>query len=249
MRIRKIGAVALATGLAVAGIGALSEGTAGAAKVITQGTLSCASGGQTAIIPGIVLTSAQLPGYPTKPKDKKPKYITTGNGSGCTGTTTSGTQPSSYTLSSKAKGTSRLLVNPNADCNAPGRTAKTKITFNTGAKAKVAMLSEVNNYAFTVAGHGGDQAHAAGTSAVFPPCGSGSAVAIDFAVDHANDRIETRSSGTIPLNGKAYPGKVVKTRSRTTETIVGQLALAQTATGVALLHGDPAHSTFTIGLP
>jgi hypothetical protein len=246
MRIRKIGAAALASGLALAGLGALGAETAGAAKVVTQGTLSCMSGGTTAINPGIVLTSAQL--KPPKFKDKKPKYVTNGTGSACTGATVSGTQPSSYTLSSKSKGTSRLLVNPNADCNAPGRAAKTKITFNTGAKAKVNMVSEQNNYVYTVAGHAGNSPHGPATSVQFPPCGSGTAVALAFAVDHGNDRIETRSQGTIPSNGKAYPGKVVKSRARTTETIVTQLALSQTSTGVTLLHGDTSISTTTIGL-
>jgi hypothetical protein len=237
MRIRRIGAAALAAGLALAGLGAVTEGTAGAAKVITQGTLSCASGGSTSITPGIVLTSAQLP--QPKMKDKKPKYVTTGSGS-CTGTTTSGTGATGYTLSSKSKGLSRLLVNPNADCNAPGRGAKTKMTLNQGSKVKVLMVSEASNYAYNPNTQ---------VSTQFPPCGSSTATAIAFAVAHALDRIETRSSGTIPTKSKAYPGKVVKTRSRTVQTIQGQLALSQTPSGVTLLHADQAHSTLTIGLP
>jgi hypothetical protein len=235
--VRRIGAAALASALALAGIGAVTEGTASAAKIPLQGTLSCTSAGQTAIIPGLVLTSAQLP--QPKMKDKKPKYLTTGTGSACSGTTTSGTAPTSYTLTSKAKGLSRLIVNPNADCNAPGRAAKTKITFNQGSKAKVLMVSEVGNYAFNPNTE---------VSTPFPACGSGTQVAIDFALAHLNDRIETRSSGVIPGNSKAYAGKLVETKSVTTETLGGQLTLAQTATGVTLLHGDPAFSTLTIGL-
>jgi hypothetical protein len=172
-------------------------------------------------------------------KDKKPKYLTTGTGSACSGTTTSGTAPTSYTLTSKAKGLSRLIVNPNADCNAPGRAAKTKITFNQGSKAKVLMVSEVGNYAFNPNTQ---------VSTIFPPCGSSSAVATAFAQAHLNDRIETRSSGVIASTSKAYAGKVLETVSVTTETLGGQLALSLTPTGVTLLHGDPAFSTLTIGL-
>jgi hypothetical protein len=237
MRIRKIGAAALASGLAMTGLVALTGETAGAAKIPLQGTLSCTSAGSTAIIPGLVLTSAQLP--QPKMKDKKPKYITTGSGSACSGTTTSGTAPSSYTLSSKAKGLSRLIVNPNADCNAPGRAAKTKITLNQGSKIKVTMVSEVGNYAYNTATQ---------VSTPFPPCGSSPAVATAFAGAHANDRIETRSQGVIASNSKAYAGKVVKTRSRTTETLAGQLSLSLTPGGVTLLHADSAISTLTVGL-
>jgi hypothetical protein len=237
MGIRKIGAVALASGLAVGGLGALTGGTAGAAKPPLQGTLSCTSSGQTAIKPGLVLTTNQLP--PPKRKDKKPKYTTTGTGSSCTGSTTSGIAPTSYTLSSKAKGLSRLIVNPNADCNAPGREAKTKIKFNQKSKVKVLMVSEVSNYAFNPITQ---------VSTPFPPCGSGQNVATAFAGAHANERIETRSVGTIPSTSKAYAGKVVKTRSMTTETLAGQLGLSLTENGVTLLHGDPAFSKLTIGL-
>lgn len=233
MRIRRTGAAALAAGLALVGLGAVTADSAGAAKIITQGNLSCTSAGQTSISPGLVLTSANLP----KGKDKKPKYITSGSGSGCTGTTASGTAPTSYTLSSKSKGLSRLISNPNADCTAPGRASKTKITFNTGAKVKVSLVTETTNYAFD------DDTE---VSTPFPPCGSDAQVALAFAAEHGDEQIETRSAGTIPGNSKAYPGKVVRTRSVTQETLQGQLALSLTDAGVTLLKADSAFSTLTI---
>jgi hypothetical protein len=234
MKLRKIGVAALASGLAIAGLGAMAEGTAGAAKVSLDGHIACASSGSTAIKPGILLTSNLLP----KGKDKKIKYTTTGTGSGCTGSVTGGSLPSGFTTSSKSKGLSRVLVQPASACTSTLRTSKTKITFNTGAKVKVTLISDLNNYAFNTTTQ---------VSTPFPPCGSPAGVATQFAVDHANDRIEARSHGL--SGGKAFKGKNVVSKSVTTETLIAELADANDATGVGvtLLHGDPAFTTLTIG--
>jgi hypothetical protein len=234
MRIRRVGVAALTSALVLGGLVATSVGVASAKKIVVQGTLSCTTAGTTTITPGLVLQKTNL--TPPKYKDKKPKFVTAGSGSACTGTTTSGLQPTSYTLTSKAKGLSRLIVNPDADCNAPGRLAKTKITFNTGDKLKADMVSEVGNYAYNTA---------TGVSTPFPACGSGSDVAIAFAVAHANDRIETRSTGT--STGKAYAGKVIHTKSVTVQTLSQELAASNTATGVTSLSAESAFSTLTIG--
>ncbi len=220
--------------MALGGLVATSVGDASAAKVLLQGTLSCTTGGTTTITPGLVLQKTNL--APPKYKDKKPKYDTIGTGSACTGTTSSGTQPTSYTLTSKAKGLSRLIVNPDVDCNAPGRVAKTKITFNTGDKLKADMLSEVGNYAFNTSTH---------VSTPFPACGGDSNAATAFAGAHANDRIETRSTGT--STGKAYTGKVIHTKSVTTQTLAQELIVSNSPGGVASLSADTAYSTITIG--
>jgi hypothetical protein len=192
--------------------------------------------GSTAISPGLLLQASQLP----KGKDKAAKYTTTGGGNSCTGTTVTGTMPSSFTLSSKAKGVTRLVEVPAALCNTPGRVAKTKIAFNTGDKVKALLTTDTTTYAFTPTGPN------TGTSTAFPACGSPNSVAVAFAIAHINDRIESRSSG-LSL-GKAYPGKMIKTDSVTVETLGSQLTAAQSATGVTLLHGDPNYGSFTIGL-
>lgn len=238
MKVRKVGVAALASALALGGMIAGSVGEAVAAKPVLQGTLSCAASGSTTISPGLVLTTSQLP--PPKFKDKKPKYTTNGAGSGCTGTTTSGTMPTSITsISSKAKGDSRVISNPNAVCTNVGRASKTKVTFSTGDKLKTTLTSDVNNYAFTPTGP------TTGTLTSFPPCGSSTATALAFAAAHIGDRIATVSHGV--SGGKAYAGKNITSTSVTTETLGQELTISQTPTGVTLLHGDPAYSTFVIG--
>jgi hypothetical protein len=232
--LKKYAAGAIAGAVALTGLTLIGTGTASAKKAVLQGTLQCATGGQTTITPGLVLTTAQLP--PPKMKDKKPKYVTASSGA-CTGTSTSGTTPAAITtLSGKAKGTSRVIARPASACNEPGRTTKTKITFNTGDKVKTVLTSEVGNYAFNPVTE---------VSTPFPPCGSDTAVALAFSQAHTNDRIETRSTGI--SGGKAYAGKLITTKSVTTETIGDQFNLSLTPNGVALLHGDPAFSTLTIG--
>lgn len=229
LRGRTLAFALLTSVIAVGGLAA-SVGTASASKKpVLNGTLSCVTTGTTTITPGIVLTSAQL----TKGKDKAPKYVTNGGTQGCTGTTASGTQPTSYTLSSKAKGTSRLLVG--APCDTVGRVAKTKITFNTGDKLKANMTSELSNYAFNPTTH---------VSTQFPPCGGSAADANAFVAAHVNDRIESRSHG-VSL-GKAYPGRTIDTDSVTTVTLSQELSASLTTTGVTSLTGDPAFSTLTI---
>lgn len=229
MSIRALGMGALAAVIAVGALAA-GVGTASARKPVLDGTLSCATNGTTTITPGILLTSSQLPDG----KDKKPKYVTKGGTAGCGGTTTSGTQPTSFTLTGIAKGTSRLLVG--GPCDATGRVSKTKIILDTGDKLKVRLTSELRNYAF-------DSAHQ--TSTPFPPCGSDVGTAIAFANGHAGDRIETRSTGV--STGKSYPGKTVTSVSVTTVTLETELSIAQSPNGITSLTGDPAYSTLTIG--
>jgi hypothetical protein len=237
MKVRKVGVAALASALALGGMIAGSVGVASAKKPVLQGTLSCVSSGSTAINPPLLLQASQLP----KGKDKASKYTTNATGSACTGTIDPGSapMPSGFTLSGKAKGVTRLVEVPAALCNAPGRSSKTKITFNTGDKVKANLVSATTTLAFTPTGP-----HT-GTSTPFPPCGSSNTVATNFAIAHLTDRIETKSSG-LSL-GKAYLGKNIKTDSVTQETIGSQLSAASGA-GIALLHGDPNYGSFTIGL-
>jgi hypothetical protein len=229
MRIRAFGMAALATAIAVGGL-AGGVGTASAKKVALNGTLTCFTSGTTTISPGIVLTSALLP----KGKDKKPKYTTTGASTSCEGTTTSGIQPTSFTLTSKAKGNSRLLVG--APCETTGRATKMKITFNTGDKLKVVLTGDLQNYAFNAETE---------VSTPFPACGSGLQAAVDFATAHAGDRIEVRSEGT--STGKAYAGKTVVSDSVTSVTLAQELGVSQTPTGVTSLSADPEFSSLEIG--
>jgi hypothetical protein len=225
--------------LALAGAGVVATGgVAGAKTTPVQGTFSCASTGTTTITPGIVLTIPPItkPGKPDKPgKDKAPKYVTTGSGTGCTGTATAGSLPTGYTLSSKSKGFSRALIQPPSSCSNPARVAKVKITFDNGEKLKVSQTTGTN-IAFNPITQ---------VSTPFPGCGSTTQVASAFALAHFNERIKVVSTGV--STGKAFNGKTVTSTSVTTQTIGDQLTLAGTTTGVTHLDGDPAFSTLTIG--
>ena len=224
--------------LALVSVGVVATGgVAGAKKTPVQGTFSCASTGFTTINPGLVLSIPPItkPGKPDKPgKDKGPKYVSTGSGSGCGGSATAGTAPTSYTLSSKSKGLSHALLQPPSSCSNPARVAKVKITFNTGDKLKVSQTT------------GSSIAYNPGTnvSTPFPACGSDSTTANNFAIAHINDRIKVISTGV--STGKAYTGKTVTSTSITTQTLGDELTLALT-TGVTRLDADPAYSTLTIG--
>ena len=232
MKIRRVIVAGSAAALACASLVATGAGVAQAKGAALTGSLTCAPSGSTTISPGIVLTSAQLP----KGKDHKIKYTTHGTGS-CTGTATAGgPSPTSFTTDSKSKGDSRLLVQPASACTNVGRASTTKVTFGNGAKMKVTLVGEVSSYAYNVGSH---------VSTQFPACGSDASVANAFAVAHASDRVEVRSHGT--STGKAYSGKAVTSISRTTETLIQELAAANTSTGVTILHGDPTISTFQIG--
>ena len=128
-----------------------SGGVAHAAgKTPVDGTLHCASSGFTTITPGILLVIPNLPnGKPGK--DKKPKYISTGDGTACTGTATAGVKPSSVHVTSKSKGLSRSLI-PAASCSAPDRVAKAKFTFDTKDKLKVSQTTG-RSFAFNATTH------------------------------------------------------------------------------------------------
>jgi hypothetical protein len=222
-------AAAIALGSMAVGVGPVAAKTAA-----LQGNLHCTPGGSTTISPGILLTANLLPNG----KDKKIKYVTSGAGA-CTGTATAGgPSPTSFTTASKSKGLSRLLVQPASACSNVPRFSKTSVTFPTGAKMKVNLASDLVNYAYNTTTH---------VSTPFPACGGDSSVATAFAIAHATDRIETRSHGT--STGKAYSGKLVTSISRTTETLIAELADANDPSGVGItvLHGDPTISTFQIG--
>jgi hypothetical protein len=225
--------------LALVSTGILATGgVAGAKTTPVQGSFSCASTGFTTIKPGIVLSIPPItkPGKPDKPgKDKKPTYSSSGSGSGCTGIATAGTLPTGYTITSKSKGLSRALLQPASSCSAPARVAKAKITFNTGEKLKVSQTTG-SSIAFNPTTL---------VSTPFPPCGSDSTTATNFALAHLNDRIKVISTGV--STGKAFNGKTVTSTSITTQTLGDQLVLAGGEPGVTRLDGDPAFSTLTIG--
>src|SRR4051812_28236160 len=118
--------------LALACVGILgTEGVAHAGKVVVDGSLDCTASGFTTITPGLVISipPIQRPNKPDKPgKDKKPKYVSSGTSSGCTGTSSQGVTPTSVTNSTgKSKGLSRALVQPASSCGAAARVAKVKI--------------------------------------------------------------------------------------------------------------------------
>jgi hypothetical protein len=234
--VRKMVLAVSALALACGGIVA-TEGVAYAKKIAPTGTLSCTTTGFTTITPGILLSIPPIvrPGKPDKPgKDKKPKYVSTGTLTGCTGTETAGILPTSATSSSKSKGLSRALIQPASSCSAPARVAKAKITLNTGLKLKVNQTTG-SSIAFNPTTQ---------VQTPFPPCGADSATANAFAAAHASDRIMVVSTGV--STGKAYLGRTVTSTSVTVQTLFDQLVLSLAEPGVVQLDADPAFSTLTI---
>lgn len=135
----------------------------------------------------------------------------------------------------RKKGLSRALLQPASSCGAPARVAKVQIAFDPGEKLKVNQTTS-SSIAFNPTTL---------VSTPFPPCGSDSTTAVNFAIAHFNDRIKVISTGV--STGKTFVGKTVTSTSITTQTLGNQLTVANTPTGVTRLDADPAFTTLTIG--